>query len=257
MADERTRYFRQLRRLRRSARRWSVAAGTLAGASAVLLPYQGLGWPDAIWLALTGAAATLTAWRWSDLRQLTARPTPEPEDPVQAAARSRARLEGLISRLPAGQGALAELRRMQSRSRVRGSSVLPAWVRLDRAAQTLTGLAGRLGGPAESAVLEAAVAEQALRELGERTAAVERALAVTPDDARLRQAHADLLGHFTEGVTAYESLVGAAAGYVAQDGCPEAGHPAVSRLTEAADLLHGIADGLAELRRSDFRTANG
>src|SRR2546429_8742852 len=83
------------------------------------------------------------------------------------------------ARLPGGAGALAELRRVQGRARIRGSSVVPAWERLDRAAQTLLGLAGRLGGPAESAVLEAATAERTLRELGERTAAVERALRLT------------------------------------------------------------------------------
>ena len=72
--DERARYFRRLRRLRRSARRWSVFAGTFAGASVVLVPYGGLGWPDAIWTALTGGTAALTFWRWSDLRELAAQP---------------------------------------------------------------------------------------------------------------------------------------------------------------------------------------
>jgi len=255
MADERTRYFRQLRRLRRSARRWSVFAGTTFGASAVLVPYHGLGWPDAIWAALTGGTAALTFWRWSDLRELAAQPAPAPLDPVQLAHRTQARIEALVARLPAGQTALAELRRMQARARVRGSSVLPAWNRLDRASQTLAGLAGRLGGPAESALLEAAAAERTLRDLGERTAAVERALAVTPDELTVRNAHTELLAHFTEGVLAYESLVGAAAGCVAMDGRAGADISSVSRLTEATDLLRGIADGLGELTTRDLRTA--
>ena len=130
---------------------------------------------------------------------------------------------------------------MQARARLRGSSVIPAWARLDRAAVTLAGLSGRLSGPAESAVLEAAVAERTLRDLGERTAAVERALRLAPDEPGLKEAHDELLGHFTEGVAAYESLAAAAAGYVAMDGRATADTTSVSRLTEATDLL--IASG--------------
>lgn len=248
--DERTRYFRQLRRLRRSARRWSVLAGTMAGASAVLVPYHGVGWPDAIWAALTGGSAALTWWRWSDLRELAGQPAPEPIDPAQAAALTRARIEALVSRLPAGRGALAELRRVQSRAKLRGSSVVPAWSRLDRAAQTMAGLADRLGGVPTPVVDEAAAAERALRDLGERTAAVERAmrLASTPGSHELAGAHAELLGRFTEGVEAYEGLVAAAASYVAEHGRLVADGSSTGRLREATDLLHGIAAGLSELR---------
>jgi hypothetical protein len=224
-----------------------VYAGTFAGASVVLLPYRGLGWPDAIWAALTGGSAALAFWRWSDLRELAAQPAPEPIDPARAAAIARGRIGALLQRLPVGQSAIAELRRAQARSRLRGSSVMPAWQRLDRAAQTLAGMAGRLGGPAESAVLEATVAEHTLRELGERTATVERALRLAPAEDGLAQAHDELLGHFTEGVLAYESLVGAAASYVAMDGRALADTSSVARLTEATDLLRGIAGGLAEL----------
>jgi hypothetical protein len=245
--DERARYFKRLKRLRRSARKWSVLAGTFGGASAVLIPYHGLGWPDAIWAAITGGSAALACWRWSDLREAAAQPAPEAVDPARAAAITRARIGALMARLPVGQTAIAEVRRVQARAKLRGSTVLPAWNRLDRAAQTLGGLAGRLGGPAESAVLEAAVAEHTLRELGERTAAVERAVQLAPGEPGLREAHEELLGHFTEGVAAYESLVGAAAGYVAMDGRATADTSSVSRLTEATDLLRGIAAGLSEL----------
>jgi hypothetical protein len=126
--------------------------------------------------------------------------------------------------------------------------VLPAWSRLDQASRTLVGLAGRLDGSAGSAVQEAAVAERGLRDLGERTAAVERGLAVTPGDASLSEAHSQLLARFTEGVDAYEQLVGAAAGCVAQDGHLTADTGSITRLIEATDLLNGIASGLAELR---------
>src|SRR2546430_17116916 len=94
--DARTRYFRQVRRLRRSARRWSVLAGTFAGASAVLVPYRGLGWPDAVWMALTGGTAALTFWRWSDLREMAAQPVPDPPPP----ALTRARVEGPVAKAP-------------------------------------------------------------------------------------------------------------------------------------------------------------
>ncbi|MEH1102480.1 hypothetical protein V6V16_25310, partial [Micromonospora sp. CPCC 205561] len=87
MADERTRYFRRLSGLRRSARRWSVTAGGLGGAAAVLTPYAGLGLPDAAWAAGAGGALVLAAWRWVDLRALAARPAPPPLDPAEAAAR--------------------------------------------------------------------------------------------------------------------------------------------------------------------------
>jgi hypothetical protein len=140
------------------------------------------------------------------------------------------------------------MRRMQARVRVRGSSVAPAWIRLDRAAQTFGGLATRLGGPAQPALREATIAERTLRELGDRTAAVERALRLAPGDAALKQAHGNLLGHFTEGVGAYEKLVAAAASYVAEDGRPATDASSINRLTEATDLLHGIAAALSELR---------
>ncbi len=241
MIDERTKYFRRLRRLRRAARRWSVFTGTLFGASAVLVPYNGLGWPDAVWTALTGGTAALTVWRWRDLRELAALPPPAP---VPGLARTP--LEALVAKLPAGRTALAELRRMEARSRIRGSSLLPAWTRLDRAAQTFAGLSGRLGGSAADVVGEATAAERTLREIGERAAAVERALSVSRDDDALHRAHADLVGHFTQGVEAYEGLVGAAAGCVAQDG-RVTDRGAVDRLSEATTLLRGIADGLSEM----------
>jgi len=242
--DERARHFRRLRRLRHSARRWCVLAGTLAGSTAVLVPWHGLGWPDAVWAALTGGTAALTFWRWVDYREVAAQPAPPalPAGPPLV----RTRFEALVAKLPAGRTALTELRRMEARSRIRGSSVLPAWTRLDRAAQTLAGLSGRLTGSADGALLEAATAERTLREIGERTAAVERALAMPGADEPLRAAHGELLGRFTEGVEAYEGLVAAAAGYVAQDG-RVTDQGSVLRLTEATAQLRATADGLAEM----------
>lgn len=248
--DERSRYFARLRRLRRGARRWSVLAGGFAGAAAVLTPYHGLGVGDAGWAAAAGASAVLAAWRWSDLRALAAQPAPPPPDPALAAQRSRQRIAAVLSRLPAGQAALDEVRRAQERLRLRGTAVAGIWARLDRAAAALAGMAGRLAGPAEGALAEAAAAERALRDLAERTASVERALRVAPPDTRadLDRGHRELLRQLTDGVEAYERLVAAAAAYLAEDGRTAAEHPSVARLTEATDLLRGVAAGLSELR---------
>ncbi|MEE6261094.1 phage shock envelope stress response protein PspM [Plantactinospora sonchi] len=250
MADPRTRHLRRLRGLRRAVRRWSVLAGGLTGAAAILTPYQGLGLPDAVWAAAAGGSVMLTTWRWSDLRALAAQPVPPPPEPVTA-EQARARLVSAVERLPAGRQALAEVRRQRVRIALRGTAAAEAWARLDRAAVTMGGLTGRLSGPAASAALEAAVAERSLRDLADRVASVERALRLAPADTRdgLEDAHRNLLGQLDHGVSAYERLVAAAAGYVAEDGWEDHGHSAASRLTEATDLLRGVASGLAELRR--------
>jgi len=246
-ADPRTKHFKRLRRLRRSARGWTVRAGLLTGATAVLVPYRGLGVWDAIWAAAAGGSVAFAGLRWSEYRELAAEPAPPAliGGPLLGLP---AGVEAIIRRLPVGQSALEELRRTRDRVRLRGSSVLPAWQRLERASTALAGLAGRLGGgPAEPAILEAAVAERSLRELAERAATVERAIRLAPDEVLLAS-HAGLVAQLEDGVTAYERLVAAAAGYVAEDGRPATEHVAISRVREATDLLRGIASGLSELR---------
>ncbi|GGK90632.1 phage shock envelope stress response protein PspM [Mangrovihabitans endophyticus] len=247
--DERTRYFRRLRRLRGSARRWSVIGGGLAAAAAVLTPYQGIGLPDAFWAAGAGATVALAWWRWSDHRALAATPAPPP--PVQLPPGQR--LVDAVERFPAGRSLVHEMRRQRTRYALRGATVAQSWDRLDRAASTMQGLAGRLIGAGETAMLEAAVAEEWLRDLGQRAASVERALPLSPPEQRaaLATAHESLAGQFTEGVTAYERLVAAAASFVAEDGHPVADdrHPALVRLMEATDRMRGVAEGLSELRQ--------
>jgi len=247
--DERTRYFRRLKRLRNSARRWSVLGGGLAAAAAVLTPYQGLGIADAVWSGAAGASVALAWWKWSDHRALAALPAPPPPDPALAGQRFAAAIE----RFPAGRTVLHEMRRQKNRYALRGSAITAAWDRLDRASATLATLAGRLTGPGEAAVLEAAVAEQWLRDLGQRIAGVERAIPLSPPDHRaaIEQSHASLAQQFTDGVGAYERLVAAAASYVAEDGHPvvDGKHPALSGLVDATDRLRGLAEGLAELKR--------
>jgi hypothetical protein len=80
---------------------------------------------------------------------------------------------------------------------------------------------------------------------------VERALRVTPEDSRssLAAAHQALVEQLDGGVAAYERLVAAAAGYVAEDGHAGTEHPSVHPLTEASEFLRGVTEGLAELRR--------
>lgn len=248
VGDARARYFRQLKRLRRSARRWSVLAGGLGGAAIVLTPYAGLGIPDAIWAASAGGSIALAAWRWVDLRALAAQPAPPAPDPALVGQRMRQRLESVVYGLPGGKEMLGELRRQRDRARVRGSAVADAWRRLDRAALALQGLSSQLTGPGEVAVLEATVAERALRELGERAAGVERGMRFGGAEMGIAEAHGTLVQQFEQGVTAYEELVGAAAAYVAEDGRSTLEHPSVGRLTEATDLLRGIAYGFVELR---------
>lgn len=253
MTDQRARHFRRLRKLRRSARRWSVLAGGLGGAAAVLTPYAGLGLADAAWTAAAGASAALALWRWSDLRALAARPAPPPSDPALVAQQRQARLIGALESWPVGAGVVAEVRRHRVRLALRGTAAAQLWDRLDRAAQTLSGLAGRLTGPAEAAVRDAADAEYALRGLADRLAGLQRVLRFAPDDARasLESVHRELLTQLDGGVAAYERLVTAVAGYLAEEGHGAGEHPAVVRLTEASDLLQGIAAGLAELRDRD------
>ncbi|HEX5541996.1 MAG TPA: hypothetical protein VFX60_10630 [Micromonospora sp.] len=250
MAAERARYFRRLRRLRRSARRWSVLAGALGGATAILTPYAGVGLPDAFWAAAAGGSGVLAVWRWSDLRALAAQPVPAASDPELAAKQARARLVAVVRRLPGGREVLQAARRQRDRTLLQGSAAADPWQRLDRAAVTLAGLAERLTGPAAPALLEAAGAERSLRELSHRVAGVEKALRLAPDDSRshLEELHRGLTEQLAGGVAAYERLVAAAAAYVAEDIHAMTEEIDVSRLTAASDMLRGIATGLAELR---------
>ena len=157
--------------------------------------------------------------------------------------------------IPWGREVLSELRRQTDRSRLRGSVVAPGWRRLDRAAAVLNSLALRPGGPAETAALEAAVAERELRELAKRAAGVERGMPYGGSQDSLGRALSALVAQFEQGVTAYEDLVGAAAAYVAEDWRMTPEHQSLRHLAEATDLLRGIAMGFAELRQDSRMTA--
>jgi hypothetical protein len=254
MIDERARYSRRLRRLRRAARRWSVLAGVLGGAAAVLTPYSGLGLIDTFWAAAAGGSVMLAIWRWVDYRALAAQPVPA-LDPAAAADRARGRVEAFVAGFPRGREVLSGLRRQADRIQMRGSAVASGWRRLDRAAAVFSSLALRQDGPGEMAMLEAAVAEKGLRELAKRAVGVERGLPYGGSHESLGQVLSALVAQFEQGVTAYEELVGAAAAYVTEEARTTPEYPSVSHLAEATDLLRGIAIGFAEVRQNNGLTA--
>jgi hypothetical protein len=244
--DERSRYFRRLRRLRGSARRWTVLGGGLAGTAVVLVPFQGIGALDAVWAGLAGASAVLAGWRWSDAKALAAQPAPDPPDPALAGDRWLS----AISQMPGGFQLAEGIRRQRTRGALRGSRAASAWERLDRAARTMRELGRRLRADEAEAVREAAGVERELRQLTERVAGLEQALRVAPAEAQpaLQDLRADHVTQLEQGVAAYEQFVVAAAGYVSEAARTEARGPAVEGLADATDRLRGVTDGLAELR---------
>lgn len=246
MQDERTRYFRRLRRLRSSARRWTVLAAGAAGTTAVLVPYQGIGAGDAVWAGLLGVSAMMAGWRYSDARQLARQPVPDPPDPMQ----SGDRLLSAMAQLPGGFSVAEAVRRHRTRAALHGSAAAGLWERLDRSARSMRELSGRIGGVDPEAAREAVTVERQLRDLTNRIASLEQALKLAPQEAGppLRELRAIHLAQLEEGVTAYEQFVVAAAGYLSEAGRLEAGSPPVTRLNTATDRLRGVTEGLTELR---------
>lgn len=247
VVDERARYFRRLRRLRNSARRWTVAAGGFGGVTAVLVPYQGLGPMDAVWAGLTGASAVLALWRWRDTRELAAQPVPDPPDPALAGDRWLAAL----SQVPGGHSLAEGIRRQRTRGALRGSGAAGSWERLDRAARTMHELKDRLRGADPEAWQEAATVEGQLRELTNRVASLEQALRLAPTEAHppLQELRAEHIAHLEQGVAAYEQFVVAAAGFVSESArTGGSASPALAGVTDATERLRGVTDGLSELR---------
>ena len=217
--DERTRYFRRLRRLRGSARRWSVLGGGLSAAAAVLTPYSGIGIADAVWAGAAGASVALAWWRWSDHRELAALPAPPAPDPALAGSAAGGRdraVPGGPHRPARGappEGALraARLRHHQGLGPARPG----------------LGHAGRAGRAADRRRARRACSRRRRPSSGcaiwaSGWPASSGRIPLSPADKRaaLQESHAGLAAQFTEGVTAYERLVAAAASYVAEDGHP-------------------------------------
>ncbi len=244
--DERTKHTRQLKRLRAAARRWSVLAGTLAGATAVLIPYGGLSAGDAGWAAAAGGSLVLTAWRWTDYRAFADRPVP-----AAGANRVAARVDAFLGGVPWASELVLGLRRHVERGPLRGSAVAPGWARLDRAAAVLDNLAPRPDSPVETAAREAAEAERGLRQLAKRAAGLERGRPYVGYAESFDRSLTTLVSQFNDGVQAYEDLVGAAVACGVEEGRTIPDHDSLSRLVEAADLLRGVAQGFVELRPDD------
>lgn len=246
MRDERTRYFRRLRRLRHSARWWTVLASGLAGTAAVLVPYQGLAAADAVWAGLAGGSAAFAWWRWSDARALAAQPVPDPPDP----ALTGDRWLSLLSYLPGGSPLAEALGRQRLRGALRGSGAADAAERLERSARTMQEFTGRLAGIDRDAAQEAAAVQRQLRALTSQVASLEQALRSAPEDAQppLRELRDDYVSHLEQGVVAYEQFVVAAAGYLSESGRATGAGPDVTSLEHAAERLRGVTTGLAELR---------
>ncbi len=252
MRDDRSRHVRRLRRLRASARRWTVAAGGLVGAAAVLVPYQGPGPWDAVWAGLAGAALALAGWRWADHRALAGQPLPAPPDPALATDRW---LQA-IAQVPGGHQVAEHIRRARTRGALRGSPAAAAWERLDRSSRSLREMAGRLGGSGQEAVSEADSAEHQLRELTGQIAGLEEALRHAPAEAHppLQELRADHLAQLEQGVAAYEQYVVAAAGYLAEsERVGGRTDDALTGLSNATEELRGVTEGFAELRQLDER----
>lgn len=246
MQDERTRYFRRLRRLRRAARRWTALAAGFAGSTAVLVPYQGIGAGDAVWAGLLGVSTMMAGWRYADARQLARQPVPDPPDPALAGER----LLSAVAQLPGGLPVAEAVRRHRTRAALHGSAAAGLWERLDRAARSMRELAGRIGGVDAEAAQEAAVVERQLRDLTNRIASLEQAMKLAPEEARppLQELRAVHLAQLGEGVAAYEQFVVAAASYLSETSRLDPGGTSVTRLNAATDRLRGVTEALSELR---------
>lgn len=253
-AETREKRIRRLARARRAARWWTLLGAGFGGAAAVLIPYAGIGAPDAIWAAAAGGSIVMAAFRWHDLRALSRLPLPPPDEPAAPGGPITAAMRLALAANPVARAAVDEMGRRAGRRRFRGSAAAAAWDRLDTASSTLAELDGRPGGPVASeqvgdALAEAAAGERSLRDLAGRVATVERALRFARDDTRgpLEEARRALLARLDDGVATYERLVAAAAACAAHDGV--AGDPvAALRLRDAADRMAGFAAALAELR---------
>ena len=246
MVDERARYFRRLRRLRRSARRWSVLGGRSRRRGRRPDPVRrprparrGLGrgrgrLGGAGLLALGRPAGSLPASRRP--------PRPTRRSPRAPGPADRRRRVGAAAAAPRS----AEVRRQRARFALRGSAAAAAWDRLDRASPTLPAWRARLTGPGERRGAggrgRRAVAARP-RPAGRRRRARCGSPRPTPRPA-LDEAHRDADPPARRGRGAPTS------GWSRRPpatwprtAAPAAPHPSVSRLTEATDLLRGIAIG--------------
>lgn len=241
--------YKKLRRRFRAARRWTVLSGLFGGATAILVPYAGLGGLDAIWAALTGASVGMAALRWFDYKALS---RSLPEEAARLTQHGHYTLAGELNNV--AEAAAGVLHRKRTQTQFRGSAASGPYERLEAASRAYSEIISRLDGPAREAVDDVSDVEEQLRGLCHQVRGLERSLNVAPPQQRagLAEGHRQLVGRLESGVQAYESMVAGAAQIMAENGTlPGAVHGedmVVRRLTDAADRLKGFAAGLGEMR---------
>ena len=241
---------KRLRRRLRSARRWTVWAGLYGGMAAVLVPYQGLGAPDAIWAGLFGASALVATFRWVDYRKAA---KSLPDESQMLAVHGTAALS--LEAQSVADALAGHVRKRREAVRFRRSAAAPAFGRLVTATQAFDELAPRLTGPAASVLEEVQGSAAALRDVAEQIRSVEKSIEVSPVSRQesLGSSHRALVERLETGVTAYEEMVASAAEVVAeQSALAQAtqvdGQPPTDRLTAATEQLRGLADAVGEMR---------
>lgn len=241
---------KKLRRRLRAARRWSVMAGLFGGTAAVLLPYQGLGPLDAIWAGLFGGSAVLAAFRWVDYRQLS---KALPGDHAQLAVHGTAAL-ALEAHTIANELA-GKVRSKRRAVQFRDSAAAPAHRRLESASAALSQLAPQLTGPAREAMDDVRESQHTLQDLADRIRSVEKSMSLASPDRRagLAESHTRMVNRLESGVTAFEEMVGATATVVAEqaalDGVVGVQDATLLRLRESTTRLHGLAEGIGQMRQ--------
>lgn len=207
-------HLRKVARTRRRASFRTVATAVTGGLAATVGVEPGLEVAEVFWgglAVLFGVRALNSALRWAELRR-----TPVPVAVPSARVRP--------ARPPRDSPARGPHDRLAAREKA------------------LAGLLVHLGPAADEPRAVAGEAAAVLRELGARLTAVDRARRL---DESLDGVVDELCGRLDAGVTAYGTLVTAAADAVAAGATSDA--LVALRLEEATDSLAGLAAGLREV----------
>lgn len=240
-------FFKKMRRRFRSARRWSVTAGITGGVAAVLLPYQGLGAPDAVWAGLFGGSAIFATLRWIDYRQLAKR---QPAEQEKLAVHGTAALAAEAQHVVHGLAGLLQNKRHAAK--FRHSAASKAYRRLQQAAMALDELMPQLAANAREIVDDARSSQRSLHDLAGRIRSVEKSMSMPSTAQALRGSHAAMVERFELGTAAFEDMVGAVATVVAEqsalDGMVGSQDLTMVQLSEATEKLHAQAHGIEQMR---------
>ena len=240
---------RRLRKRLRSARRWSVTAGTFGGIAAVMIPLHGLGALDAVWAAAFGGSAILAGFRWSDYRYL-AKSNPKDSDELRVGGTSALALEAQTI-----AGALAgKLRQGRVGAQFRRSAAGPPFSRLESATLTLDDMAPHVPPMASEALTEGRSSLRTLRTLAHRIRSLEKAMSMSSPPRRqaLEHSHQQMVSQLHSGVEAFEEMVGSVAQVLAEQSALEGSMSSqdvrMVRLHESTQKLHGFAEGISQMR---------